>query len=94
MVSLADFLQGEYGIPLAAAIWAYPLPAALALWPAAVRRHGGEARGPDAGDRAAGRAMQRAKAWLAERFDILPRGEPGPANALRDYLRKEAAHGR
>lgn len=79
--------MAEYHLSLHGALWNFPLPAALLLAPARVRRHGGQWNAPDTHDRACAVARQRAKLWLAGRFDILPPGVPGPEDALGDWMR-------
>jgi hypothetical protein len=79
--------MADYGVTLHEAVWRFPLEAGRALAPARTRRHGGEWNRPGAVDRAKAAARARAKAWLREHFIILPPGEPGPADALGDWLR-------
>lgn len=90
LADYVDALVADYGLSLRAAIWEFPLAAARALAPSRVRRHGGKWDRPDSADRAAGEARAKTKAWLARHFTILPPGEPGPADALGDWLRKRA----
>ncbi len=87
LADLADAVMSDYGLSLHEAIWHFPLAAARALAPSRVRRHGGKWTRPDANDRASSQARARAKEWLAAHFTILPPGEPGPADALGDWLR-------
>lgn len=79
--------MSDYGISLHEAVWTFPLEAALALAPARVRRLGGKWDQPNSHDRAVARARARAKRWLEANFRILPKGEPGPRDALGDWLR-------
>lgn len=50
--------MAEYGETRESAFGTFPLAAALALWPAAIERKGGEATGPNAETRAFLQAMQ------------------------------------
>lgn len=81
-----DWLQADYGVTLHDAVWVYPLPAALALRPESARRRGLVVQGPDNADQASARARTACKAWLRQHFRILPKGTPGPVNALGDWI--------
>jgi hypothetical protein len=50
--------MAEYGETLESAIGTFPLAAALALWPAAIERKGGDPTGPNAETKAFLKAMQ------------------------------------
>lgn len=91
LAEYADALMADYGLTLREAIWDFPLAAARHLAPARVRRHGGKWTQPDATDRAVAEARARAKEWLAAHFTILPKGEPGPPDALGDWLRARSS---
>ena len=54
------------------------IPAALALWPALITRHGGEWTGMDPVTRARQIGKAKARAWLAANYDI----QPSPAKQL------------
>lgn len=90
LAEYVDALMSDYGLSLRAAVWEFPLVAARALAPVRVRRHGGKWAAPDAADRAAAEARAKAKAWLAAHFTILPKGEPGPPDALGAWMRAKA----
>lgn len=85
-----DWLQADYSVTLHDAVWRYPLPAALALRPESARRRGLVVTGPDNADQASAKARAACKQWLAEHFQILPKGEPGPDNALADWLARHS----
>ena len=87
LASLCDALMSDYGLTLHDAVWRFPLEAAAALAPARVRRHGGKWSQPDSSDRAVAAARAKCKAWLALNFSVLPKGQPGPPDALGDWLR-------
>ena len=87
LAAICDAVMSDYGLSLYEAVWRFPLEAAAHLAPARVRRHGGKWAAPDASDRAVAEARARAKAWLAAHFRILPKGEPGPEDALGQWLR-------
>lgn len=86
--------MADYGLSLHEAVWKFPLVAANYLAPARVRRLGGKWTAPDSTDRAIMQARARCKAWLAAHFRILPQGEPGPENALGDWIRERAMRSR
>lgn len=87
LAEMSDALMSDYGLTLHEAVWRFPLAAAMALAPARVRRHGGKWDRPQSADMAVAAARARAKAWLSKRFTILPAGEPGPSDALGDWMR-------
>lgn len=93
LAAYVDAIMSDYGVSLHEAVWKFPLVAAHYLAPARVRRHGGKWEAPDSSDRAIAAARARAKAWLAKHFRILPKGEPGPADALGDWMRSRALRG-
>jgi hypothetical protein len=64
--------MAEYHIPLPTAIWDTPLAVPLALLPVRNERHGGDT-GPSHTTRASIRARNRARAWLAAHFTLVPK---------------------
>lgn len=90
-MTIVDALMAEYHLSLAQA-WAFPLEAYLALVPAMMARHGVPLNGPGPAAQAAIEARARCKAWLRAHFTILPEGQPGPADALGDWLRARQHH--
>ena len=56
--TLVDWLCAEYGETRESAFGTYPLACALALWPAAIERRGGDPTGPSAEIKAFLRAMK------------------------------------
>lgn len=93
LAAYADVVMAEYGLSLAEAIWDFPLLAARVLAPSRVRRQGGKWAAPDSTDRAVAAARARAKEWLARHFTILPKGVPGPPDALGAWLRSRPVRG-
>ena len=83
--------MAEYHITLADAM-RFPLEAYLALIPALVARRGGKSTGPDYIDNAAIAAREACWRFLRRHFEILPQGQPGPANALHQWLANRAAN--
>lgn len=81
--------MAEYHLTLRDAML-FPLAAYLALIPALVARRGGKAAGPDYIDNAAIAAREACWRFLRRHFEILPQGQPGPTNALQQWLANRA----
>lgn len=65
-------MMAEYGTPIDAAIWETPLIVPMILLPARNERHGGES-GPSYATRARMDAANRARAFLEQHFQIVPK---------------------
>lgn len=64
-------MRAEWGLTLKEAL-RESIPAALALWPALITRHGGEWTGMDPVTRARQAAKEKARAWLEANYTIVP----------------------
>lgn len=69
---MVEAMRAEWGVSLHDALWVESVPAALALWPALLSRHGGESEGNSYVDRERRRGKAVARKWLLERYEVVP----------------------
>lgn len=63
--------MAEYGVSLQAAIWEFPLVAAVALLPIRNQRVTGKSQGPTSAQKALIAARNKARAFLRENFHVV-----------------------
>jgi hypothetical protein len=70
LLTVVETMRAEWGCSLREAMWTESLVAALALYPALLARHGCDP-GMSHVDRARQAAKERARRWIAERYEVV-----------------------
>ena len=77
---VVEMMRAEWGCSLRQALFGESFPAAIALWPSLLARHGVESTAVDHVSAARQAAREKARTWLEENYEIVktPRNSRPP----------------